>query len=173
LFRHPEYKEKVAEGGRELSSQEVLALKNDLAYVKLDGDIGIIGNGAGLVMATLDLINIYGGKPANFLDLGGGATIEKINAALQIVFSDSDTNVLFVNILGGITHCDDVAKAIVEASKTAGAKKPLIVRLIGTNEAEGKSILSNAGISALDSMEQAAKQAVETSKKVTAHGNNN
>ena len=158
LFRHPEYAAKETQA---LSPQEALALKNNLAYVKLDGDIGVVGNGAGLVMATLDLLNFFGGKPANFLDLGGGATIEAIAAALQIVFAEPDTKVILVNVLGGITHCDDVARGIVEAANEAEIKKPLVVRLVGTNQQEGQKILANAGISVLDSMEEAAKQAVE------------
>lgn len=161
LFRHPECAEREAE---ELSSQEALALKNNLAYVKLDGDIGVVGNGAGLVMATLDLLNFFGGKPANFLDLGGGATIEAITAALQIVFADPDTKAVLVNVLGGITHCDDVARGIVEAANEAKVKKPLVVRLVGTNQQEGQKILSDAGISVLDSMEEAARQAVEITR---------
>ena len=161
LFRHPEYAAKETEV---LSPQEALALKNNLSYVKLHGDIGVIGNGAGLVMATLDLLNFFGGKPANFLDLGGGATIESIAAALQIVFAEPDTKVIIVNVLGGITHCDDVARGIVEAANEAKVKKPLVVRLVGTNQQEGQKILANAGISALDSMEEAAKQAVEITR---------
>ena len=158
LFRHPEYAAKETES---LSPQEALALKNNLAYVKLDGDIGVVGNGAGLVMATLDLLNFFGGKPANFLDLGGGATIEAITVALQIVFAEPDTKVILVNVLGGIIHCDDVARGIVEVANEAKVKKPLVVRLVGTNQQEGQKILVNAGISVLDSMEEAAKQAVE------------
>jgi succinyl-CoA synthetase beta subunit len=161
LFRHPEYAAKETEA---LSSQEVLALKNNLTYVKLEGDIGVVGNGAGLVMATLDLLNFFGGKPANFLDLGGGATIEAIAAALQIVFAEPDTKVILVNVLGGITHCDDVARGIVEAAKEAEVKKPLVVRLVGANQQEGQKILADAGISVLDSMEEAAKQAVEITR---------
>jgi succinyl-CoA synthetase beta subunit len=161
LFRHPEYEAKETEA---LSPQEALALKNNLSYVKLDGDIGVIGNGAGLVMATLDLLNFFGGKPANFLDLGGGATIESIAAALQIVLAEPDTKVIIVNVLGGITHCDDVARGIVEAANEAEIKKPFVVRLVGTNQQEGQKILANAGISALDSMEEAAKQAVEITR---------
>ncbi len=161
LFRHPEYEAKETEA---LSPQEALALKNNLAYVKLQGDIGVVGNGAGLVMATLDLLNIFGGKPANFLDLGGGATIEAITAALQIVFAEPDTKVILVNVLGGITHCDDVARGIVEAANEAKVKKPLVVRLVGTNQREGQKILADAGISVLDSMEEAAKQAVEIAR---------
>jgi succinyl-CoA synthetase beta subunit len=161
LFRHPEYAAKETEA---LSLQEALALKNNLSYVKLDGDIGVVGNGAGLVMATLDLLNIFGGKPANFLDLGGGATIEAIAAALQIVFTEPDTKVILVNVLGGITHCDDVAGGIVEAANESKVKKPLVVRLVGTNQQEGQKILANAGISVLESMEEAAKQAVEITR---------
>ena len=161
LFRHPEYAAKETEA---LSPQEALALKNNLSYVKLDGDIGVVGNGAGLVMATLDLLNFFGGKPADFLDLGGGATIEAIAAALQIVLAEPDTKVILVNVLGGITHCDDVARGIVEAANEAEIKKPFVVRLVGTNQQEGQKILADAGISALDSMEAAAKQAVEITR---------
>ena len=138
-----------------------MALKNNLAYVKLDGDIGVVGNGAGLVMATLDLLNYYGGKPADFLDIGGGANVEAIRVALRIVLEDSDTKSVLVNVLGGITRCDEVARGIIEAVKDVKVKKPLAVRLVGTNEKEGLKILADAGISALDSMEEAAKQAVK------------
>jgi succinyl-CoA synthetase beta subunit len=161
LFRHPEYAAKEAEA---FSPQEALALKNNLAYVKLDGDIGVVGNGAGLVMATIDLLNLFGGKPANFLDLGGGATVEAITAALQIVLADPATKAVLVNVLGGITHCDDVARGIVEAVNEAKVEKPLVVRLVGTNQLEGQKILANAGISVLDNMEEAAKQAVEITR---------
>ena len=158
LFRHPEYE---AEEALSLSSQEALALKNNLAYVKLDGDIGVLGNGAGLVMATLDLLTLFGGKPADFLDLGGGAGVEAIKAALEIVLADSDIKIILVNVLGGITRCDEVAKGIIEAAKDAEAKKPLVVRLVGTNQQEGQKILADAGIRVLDTMEEAAKQAVQ------------
>jgi len=158
LFRHPEYE---AEEALTLSSQEALALKNNLAYVKLNGDIGVVGNGAGLVMATLDLLTLFGGKPANFLDIGGGASVEAIKAALKIVLADLDTKIILVNVLGGITHCDEVARGILEATKDAEAKKPLVVRLVGTNQQEGQRILADAGIKVLGSMEEAAKQAVQ------------
>ncbi|MGB9676128.1 MAG: ADP-forming succinate--CoA ligase subunit beta [Candidatus Bathyarchaeales archaeon] len=164
LFRHPEYKKRLMEGEGELTPQEIEAMKNDLAYVKLDGDIGVIGNGAGLVMATLDTIQVYGGKPANFLDVGGGAPPEKIAAALQIVLSDSNVKTLFINILGGITRCDDVAKGILEAKEKVGVTKPMVIRLVGTNEEEGKKILTEAGIDVLESMEKAAQRAVEIAK---------
>jgi succinyl-CoA synthetase beta subunit len=164
LFRHQEYKKRLLEGESELSPQEIEAMKNDLAYVKLDGDIGVIGNGAGLVMATLDTIQYYGGKPANFLDVGGGAPAEKIATALKIVLSDPKVKALFINILGGITRCDEVAKGILEAEEKIGATKPMVIRLVGTNEAEGKRILTEAGIHVLESMEEAAQRVVEISR---------
>jgi succinyl-CoA synthetase beta subunit len=165
LFRHQEYRKKLLEGESELSPQEVEAVKNDLAYVKLEGNIGVIGNGAGLVMATLDTIQYYGGKPANFLDVGGGAPSEKTALALKIVLSDAKVRVLFINILGGITRCDEVAKGILEAKEKVGVTKPLVIRLMGTNEDEGKQILTEAGIDVLESMEEAAQRAVEISKR--------
>jgi succinyl-CoA synthetase beta subunit len=164
LFRHQEYKKRLLEGESELSPQEQEALRNDLAYVKLDGDIGVIGNGAGLVMATLDTIQYYGGKPANFLDVGGGAPSEKTALALKIVLSDPNVKTLFINILGGITRCDEVAKGILEAKQKVGVTKPMVIRLVGTNEEEGKRILKEAAISVLESMEEAAQKAVEISK---------
>ena len=113
-----------------------------MAYVKLDGDIGVVGNGAGLVMATVDLLNFFGGKPADFLDVGGGAGVETIKAALQIVLKDPDVKSVLVNVIGGITRCDEVAKGIIEAVKEVKVKKLLVVRLVGTNESVGQKILS-------------------------------
>ncbi|NWF87490.1 ADP-forming succinate--CoA ligase subunit beta [Candidatus Bathyarchaeota archaeon] len=164
LFRHQEYKNRLLEGESELTPQEAEAMKNDLAYVKLDGNIGVIGNGAGLVMATLDTIQYYGGKPANFLDIGGGAPAEKIATALKIVLSDPKVKALFVNILGGITRCDEVARGILEAKAKVGTTKPMVIRLVGTNEEEGKRILTEAHIHVLESMEEAAQRVVEISK---------
>jgi len=166
LFRHQEYKRRLLEGESELAPQELEAIKNDLAYVKLDGNIGVIGNGAGLVMATLDTIQYYDGKPANFLDVGGGAPSEKIAIALNIVLSDPNVKALFINILGGITRCDEVAHGILEAKKKVGVTKPMVIRLVGTNEKEGKRILTEAGIHVLESMEEAAKRVVE----ISGHG---
>jgi succinyl-CoA synthetase beta subunit len=165
LFRHQEYKKRLLQSEGELTPQEIEALKNDLAYVKLDGNIGVIGNGAGLVMATLDTIQYYGGKPANFLDVGGGAPSEKIATALKIVLSDPKVNTLFINILGGITRCDEVAKGILEAKAKVGVTKPMVIRLVGTNEEEGKRILTEAGIHVLESMEEAAQRVVEIAKQ--------
>jgi len=163
LFRHQEYKRRLLEAEGELTPQELEAIKNDLAYVRLDGNIGVIGNGAGLVMATLDTIQYYGGKPANFLDVGGGATSEKIAASLKIVLSDPNVNALFINILGGITRCDEVAVGILKAREKVGVTKPMVIRLVGTNEEEGKRILTKAGIHVLESMEEAAQKVVEIS----------
>jgi succinyl-CoA synthetase beta subunit len=164
LFRHPEYKRRLLEEERDRTPQETEAMRSDLAYVKLEGNIGIIGNGAGLVMATLDVIRHYGGKPANFLDVGGGAPAERIAAALQIVLSDPNVKAICVNILGGITRCDNVARGIVESAKRVFSK-PMVVRLVGTNEEEGKRILAEAGIHVLDSMEEAASQVVKLVEK--------
>ena len=165
LFRHPEFEKRLFTEEREKTVQEIEAEKNGLSYVKLEGDIGVVGNGAGLVMATLDLIQYYGGKPADFLDLGGGAPVERIAAALKIILSDQDVGAVLVNILGGITHCDDVARAIVEAKNNAQASKPFVIWLVGTNEKKGRQILYNAGIPVLDSMEEAAKHAVQIAKE--------
>lgn len=165
LFRHQEYKKRLLEGESELSAQELEAMKSDLAYVKLDGNVGVIGNGAGLVMATLDAIQYYGGKPANFLDVGGGAASDKTALALKIVLSDANVRVLFINILGGITRCDEVAKGILEAREKVGVTKPMVIRLVGTNEEEGKRILTEAGIHVLESMEEAAQKAVQVAKQ--------
>jgi succinyl-CoA synthetase beta subunit len=165
LFRHQEYKKRLLEGESELTPQELEAMKNDLAYVKLEGNIGVIGNGAGLVMATLDTIQYYGGKPANFLDVGGGAPSEKTSLALRIVLSDPKVKALLINVLGGITRCDEVALGILEARKIVGVTKPMVIRLVGTNEKEGKRILTEAGIHVLESMEEAAQRVVEISRQ--------
>jgi succinyl-CoA synthetase beta subunit len=159
LFRSPTYQHRKLTA--ELATpHEQAAAQHRLAYVKLDGDIGVIGNGAGLVMATLDTIHYYGGRPANFLDIGGGATPETMAIALNIVHSDPSVQGIFINILGGITRCDDVARGIVQARKQQDLNKPLVIRLVGTNEREGREILSSAGIPMLNSMETGAQQIV-------------
>jgi succinyl-CoA synthetase beta subunit len=163
LFRHEDYKKRLLEGESDLSPQEVEAMNNDLAYVRLEGNIGVIGNGAGLVMATLDTIQYYGGRPANFLDVGGGAPSEKTALALKIVLSDPRVKTLFINILGGITRCDEVARGILEAKRKVGVNMPMVIRLVGTNDSEGKRILKEAGIHVLESMEEAARRVVEMS----------
>ncbi len=165
LYRHSQYKERLlSEDKTELTHEEIRAQKAGLAYVQLDGNIGIMGNGAGLVMATLDAVQLYGGRPANFLDVGGGASEEQIAAALDILLTDTKASIVFINILGGITRCDNVARGILEAKKKVGFTKPIVIRLVGTNEEEGRRILTEAGIHVLDSMEEAAKKAVEMAK---------
>jgi succinyl-CoA synthetase beta subunit len=163
LFRHKEFMSRLLEE-LGVTPQELEAKKAGLAYVKLVGNVGVIGNGAGLVMATLDVIQLYGGQPANFLDVGGGASRDMVAAAVNIVLSDPNVKVVFINILGGITRCDEVAKGIIEAKNRVGFTKPMVVRLVGTNEAEGRRILTDAGIPVLDSMEEAAEKAVKIIK---------
>ncbi len=160
LFRHPEFQERAKEVSSEVTPLEAKARENGLAFVELDGDIGIMGNGAGLVMATLDMVNHYGGKPANFCDVGGGANAEHVATALQIIQGDHKVNRIFINILAGITRCDEVAKGIVDVKKVVGLKKPLVVRMQGTNFEEGKKILNSIGITTLERMDEAAQLVV-------------
>lgn len=161
LFRHPNIAEIQREGElSEFSAREQEARTLGLTYVELDGDIGVIGNGAGLTMATLDSVTLLGGKPANFLDLGGGASPERIETAVTFVIKDPRVKTVFVNILGGITKCDDTALGIIETRRRLGSEKPIVVRMMGTNEEEGKRMLKEAGIETLDTMEEAAERAV-------------
>ena len=142
---------------RDLSEREREAEKNGFSYVELGGNIGVIGNGAGLTMSTLDLIEYYGGKAANFLDVGGGAESERVMNAVRLVASLPSVKVIVVNLLGGITRCDEVAKGII----AAGISQKVIVRLAGTNEAEGRSLLAEKGYEMLDTMDLVVKKAVE------------
>ena len=166
LFRHPELAG-LEKPITEVGAREIKAREAGLGYVELDGDIGIIGNGAGLVMATLDMVALYGGRPANFLDVGGGASAERMARALDIVLSNPRVKVVLINILGGITRCDEIARGILAAMERVGVRKPMVIRLVGTNEAEGRAILEEAGISVLDSMEEAAKKAVELARQMS------
>ncbi len=159
LFRHPELVE-AKESELELTPSEAKARERGISYVELDGDIGVIGNGAGLVMATLDMIDYCKGKPANFCDIGGGASSDRMASALEILLSNEKVQVILINILGGITRCDEVARGILDVSSRIGVKKPMVVRMVGTMEAEGRKLLSEASIPYLDSMEEAAGQAV-------------
>jgi succinyl-CoA synthetase beta subunit len=166
LYRHAKLKERALQADEgDWLPREMQARKSGLAYVKLEGDVGIIGNGAGLVMATLDAIQLHGGSPANFLDVGGGASADRMAAALDIVFSDPGVKAVFINILGGITRCDEVARGILDVKRQMGFVKPMVIRLVGTNEEEGRRILTDAGIPVLDSMEQAAQRVVEIIKR--------
>ncbi|HXY82920.1 MAG TPA: ADP-forming succinate--CoA ligase subunit beta, partial [Candidatus Saccharimonadales bacterium] len=138
LYRHPNFLERTKSLEPDMTQLELQAHERNLAYVELDGDIGIIGNGAGLVMATLDMILDYGGRAANFCDVGGGANEDRIAAALEIVLANPRVKALLINIMGGITRCDDVAHAILDIQKKMGITKPMVIRLVGTNEEEGR-----------------------------------
>ena len=160
LYRHPEITEL-----RDLSEEdpkETEAHKYDLNYTALEGNIGMMVNGAGLAMATMDIIKYYGGEPANFLDVGGGATAEKVAAAFKIILSDPNVKGIVVNIFGGIMKCDDIATGVIEASKQVGLSLPLVVRLEGTNVDLGKKLLNESGldITAAESMADAAQKIV-------------
>jgi succinyl-CoA synthetase beta subunit len=163
IFRHKELESRIETTG-ELDKREADAREAGMSYVELQGEVSIIGNGAGLVMATLDMVDLYGGRPSNFLDVGGGADSERMMKALQIVSSHPNAKVILINILGGITRCDDMARGIVDARKRVGIHIPLVVRMVGTNEIEGKQILNRAQIEVLDTMEEAARKAVELSR---------
>ena len=160
LFRQKKFLERSKMLEPDMTELEVKAREKGLAYVELEGNVGIIGNGAGLVMATLDMIIDYKGKPANFCDVGGGASEDRISAALEIVLANPKVKVLLINIMGGITRCDDVARAILNVQKKMGITIPMVIRLVGTNEKEGQKILAAANIPSLNSMEEAAAKAV-------------
>ena len=160
MFRHPELEAMATETEEEGDPLELKAKEKGLAYVRLDGEIGIIGNGAGLVMSTLDEVNRVGGKPANFLDVGGGASAKVVTNSLELVLSDPNVKGVLFNIFGGITRGDEVAKGIIAGTKELKIDKPLVIRLSGTNEAEGRAILKEAGIETAETMEDAAKKIV-------------
>ena len=144
LYRHPDINELRDE--TEEDAKELEASKYDLNYITLDGEIGCMVNGAGLAMATMDIIKLYGAEPANFLDVGGGATKEKVTEAFKIITSDPNVKGILVNIFGGIMRCDVIAEGVVAAVKEVGLKVPLVVRLEGTNVEEGKAIINNSGL---------------------------
>jgi len=162
LYRHPENA-----ALRDLSAedpQERLATERGLTYVKLDGDIGVLGNGAGLVMSTLDVVAQFGGRPANFLDAGGGSRADAIVAAVEVILSDQKVRAVLFNIFGGITRCDEVAKGLIEAFDTVSPEVPFVVRLDGTNDKEGRRLLTQAALPGLHveaTMDEAARRVVE------------
>ena len=161
LFRHPEIQKL-----RDLNEEEKIeieASKNNLSYIKLDGNIGCMVNGAGLAMATMDIIKLYGAEPANFLDVGGGASKEKVSAAFKIILSDKNVKGILINIFGGIMRCDILAQGVVDAAKEIKIKVPLVVRLAGTNFEEGKKILDNSGLKIISASDlgDAAKKIVD------------
>jgi succinyl-CoA synthetase beta subunit len=162
LFRHPDLEEM-----RDLDEEapaEIEARKYGLSYVALDGEIGCMVNGAGLAMATMDIISHFGGTPANFLDVGGGATSDKVAAALRIILSDKKVKAVLFNIFGGITRCDEVARGILKALHEVPTDVPMVVRLVGTNEAEGRQLLADANMATATTLADAAQKAVAAAK---------
>ena len=161
IFRRPEIL-KLRDLNEE-DAKEIEASKNDLAYIKLDGSIGCMVNGAGLAMATMDIIKLYGSEPANFLDVGGGASKEKVSAAFKLILSDKNVKGILINIFGGIMRCDVLAQGVVEAAKETKLSVPLVVRLAGTNYEKGNKILENSNLKILsaDDLNDAAKKIVE------------
>ena len=169
LFRH-----KDIEGMRDLDEEdprEVEASRYNLNYVSLDGNIGCMVNGAGLAMATMDIIKLYGGSPANFLDVGGGATKEQVTAAFKILMSDKNVKAVLVNIFGGIMRCDIIAEGIIEAAKDVGVKVPLVVRLQGTNVDRGRELLGRSGLNIIsaEKMDEAAEKVARAAKAVESN----
>ena len=163
LFKHPEI-EKL----RELTEEEkveIEAKSKGFTYIKLNGNIGCLVNGAGLAMATMDLIKLFGGSPANFLDIGGSSSPDKVANAIRLIVSDKNVKAILINIFGGITRCDDVAKGLVEALHTVKVDVPIVVRLTGTNEDKAKEILKDTPLIYVDTMTQGVKKAVELSTR--------
>ncbi len=163
LFRRPEIAEK-----RDLdveAPEEIQARKYGLSYIKLDGQIGCMVNGAGLAMATMDIIKLYGGQPANFLDIGGGAGADKVTAAFRIILSDPNVCAVLINIFGGITRCDEVARGILAAIHEVKPKVPMVVRLVGTNAEEGRRLLADANMITAETLAEAAEKSVAVSRE--------
>jgi succinyl-CoA synthetase beta subunit len=165
LFRHPDLEEM-----RDIDEEapaEREARKYGLSYVKLDGEIGCMVNGAGLAMASMDVIKLSGGEPANFLDIGGGASAEKVAAGLRIILTDPSVKVVLINVFGGITRCDEVARGILSAIDEEKPDIPMVVRLVGTNEEEGQRLLSDADLITVSSLIEAAELTVSRSKELS------
>jgi succinyl-CoA synthetase beta subunit len=165
LYRHKDIEALADEN--EIDPTELEAGKHNLNYVKLDGDIGCMVNGAGLAMATMDIIKLYGGEPANFLDVGGGATKERVTVAFKLILSDKNVKGILVNIFGGIVRCDVIAEGVVAAARELALKVPLVVRLVGTNMEQGKKILAESGLKILaaDDLADAAAKVVKAVKE--------
>jgi succinyl-CoA synthetase beta subunit len=162
LFRHPELAEM-----RDLDEEapaETEARKYGLSYIKLDGNIGCMVNGAGLAMTSMDIVKLFGGEPANFLDIGGGAGADKVAAAMRIILSDPNVRAVLLNIFGGITRCDEVARGILAAMQEVKPRVPMVVRLVGTNAAEGRKLLADAKMITAETLADAAKKAVSAAK---------
>ncbi|NQU30180.1 MAG: ADP-forming succinate--CoA ligase subunit beta [Anaerolineae bacterium] len=163
IFRHPDIAEM-----RDIDVEaeaETIAREHDLSYIKLDGEIGCMVNGAGLAMTTMDIVKLFGGSPANFLDIGGGADAEKVGAAFRIILSDPNVKVVLINIFGGITRCDEVAKGVLEAIDEVKPDVPMVVRLVGTNAEEGRKMIAEADMITAETLADAAKKAVAASRE--------
>ena len=158
LFRHPDLADLRDIDGEDWS--ETQGRKFGVSFVKMDGDIGCMVNGAGLAMATMDIISHFGGKPANFLDIGGGASSEKVAAAIRLILADKNVRAILINVFGGITRCDEVAEGLVSACSEVATDVPLVVRLVGTNEEKVRQILSGASLVYADSLVEGAKKAI-------------
>jgi succinyl-CoA synthetase beta subunit len=163
LFRQPELNE--MRDTDEDDPAEIEARKYGLSFIKLDGNIGCMVNGAGLAMTSMDVIKLFGGEPANFLDIGGGAGADKVAAAMRIILTDPNVKAVLFNIFGGITRCDEVARGILVAMDEVKPKVPMVVRLVGTNAEEGRKLLENANMITADTLADAAKKSVEAAKK--------
>ena len=164
LFRHPDLSELRDLDGE--APSEIEARKYGLSFIKLDGNIGCMVNGAGLAMTTMDIIKLFGGEPANFLDIGGGAGSDKVTAAMKIILTDPKVKTVLFNIFGGITRCDEVARGILVAIAEVKPKVPMVVRLVGTNAEEGRKLLSDANMITADTLADAAQKAVTAVKTV-------
>jgi len=164
LYRHPDL-EQLRDIDEE-SPEEQRARNAGLSYVKLDGDIGCMVNGAGLAMATMDVIKFYGGEPANFLDIGGGAKADKVKTALEIILSDPNVKCVLFNIFGGITRGDEVARGIVEGLQGVTTRVPMVARIVGTNAEEGRKILADAKMITAETLEEGAQKAVAAARQV-------
>jgi succinyl-CoA synthetase beta subunit len=165
LFRHKDFIQKLKRAPVEQNERERLATENDMAYVELDGDVACICNGAGLTMATIDAVSLHGGKASTFLDLGGGADAERVEKGIKIALMYPRVKAILVNIMGGITRCDEVAKGILSAREEGKITVPLVIRMVGTNEKEGQEILNEAGIPFLKTMEDAASKVIALAKE--------
>ena len=164
LFRHPDLRE--LDDPSQHDEREVRAKQFDLNYITLDGDIACMVNGAGLAMGTMDIIKLYGGEPANFLDVGGGTDAEKVSEAFKLITSDSNVKAILVNIFGGIVRCDLIAEGIIKAVRGTGVDVPVVVRLEGTNGERGRQLLAESGLAVIpaESLADAAEKAVAAAK---------
>jgi succinyl-CoA synthetase beta subunit len=161
LFRQPEIL--ALNEPSEDEKKEILAKEKGLSYIRLDGSIGCMVNGAGLAMATMDMIKLYGGEPANFLDIGGSSNPQKVIDAMNLILSDKNVKVIMINIFGGITRCDDVAKGLIAALEQIKIQIPIVIRLSGTNSKEGLEILKSANLPTVETMSEAAQKAISLS----------